>query len=68
MYSLHICSATLATSTYSLFNICSQMVQKGFSKLFRDKRLADLTLLIGGEKLRVHKLVLCTWSTLSLRR
>jgi len=38
------------------------MVQKGFSKLFHDRKLADLTLILGGERVLVHKLVICAWS------
>lgn len=38
------------------------MVRKGFNKLFENKVLSDLTLVLGEEKLPVHRLVLCTWS------
>lgn len=32
-------------------------IQKGFAKLYKDESLSDLTLLVGDEKIPVHKMV-----------
>jgi len=37
-------------------------IQKGFIKLHKDESLSDLTLIVGEEKIPVHRMVLCAWS------
>jgi hypothetical protein len=39
-----------------------QTVRAGFSKLFNDPLLSDITLVVGSQKLRAHRMVLCAWS------
>lgn len=39
-----------------------QTVQKGFSKMYNDPLLSDITLLVGEERIPAHRMVLCAWS------
>jgi len=38
------------------------MVQKGFAHLYGDTKISDVTLILGDEKIPVHRLVLSVWS------
>jgi len=39
-----------------------QTVQKGFSKMYNDPLLSDITLLLGTDRIPAHRMVLCAWS------
>lgn len=39
-----------------------ETVQTGFSKMYNDPLLSDITLLLGSERIPAHRMVLCAWS------
>jgi len=38
------------------------IVKKGFSKLYNNSEVSDVTLVLGDEKIPAHKTILCVWS------
>jgi hypothetical protein len=46
-------------SIAALFGV---IVKKGFSKLYNNSELSDVTLVLGDEKVPAHKTVLSVWS------
>jgi len=39
-----------------------ETIRKGFAALYQDDLVSDITLILGGEKVPAHRMVLCAWS------
>jgi len=50
---------TSSPATQALFGL---IVKKGFSKLYNNQEISEVTLVLGGERIPTHKTVLCVWS------